>query len=32
MGQAQYREAVSELFGLQAAPDGTRLASALRPN
>ena len=32
VGQAQYREAVSELFGLQTAPDGARLASALRPN
>ncbi len=35
VGQAQYREAVSELFGLQAAPDGARLvraASATRSN
>ena len=32
VGQAQYREAVGELFGLQAAPDGARLASALRTN
>jgi alpha-beta hydrolase superfamily lysophospholipase len=32
VGQTQYREAVGELFGLQAAPDGARLASALRPN
>ena len=35
VGQAQYREAVTELFGLQAAPDGARLvraASATRSN
>jgi len=32
VGQAQYREAVSELFGLRAAPDGARLASATRSN
>ena len=32
VGQAQYREAVSDLFGLQAVPGGARLASATGSN